>query len=152
MQTVDLYTISAAAELLSTTRQTVYNHIKKDPGTLTTETASGKRLITLQGLAILEERLQNKPGRAAKPEGVDITGNRRNHTALKAEIERVNKLNQVQAAELERLSRLVTDLTSKVSSLEEDKTYLKTQLDKALDKRLTIFDRVIKRLTAGKKE
>lgn len=149
---MDLYTISAAAELLSTTRQTVYNHIKKDPGTLTTETEDGKTLITLQGLAILKERLQNKPGRGAKTAGVDITSDRRNHTALMAEIDRVNKINQVQAAELERLSKSVIDLSSKVASLEEDKTYLKTQLDKALDRRLTIFDRVIKRLTAGKKE
>lgn len=146
---VDLYTVSAAAELLSTTRQTIYNHIKKDPGALTTETADGKRLITLQGLALLKDRLQAKPGRAAK---VDKTGDRQNHTALKAELDRVQRLNQAQAAELERLSRSVMDLTSKAAALEEDKQYLKTQLDKALDRRLTLFDRVIKRLMPGKKD
>lgn len=146
----DLYTVSAAAELLSTTRQTVYNHIKKDPGALTTETADGKRLITLQGLGILKERLQHKPGRAVKGERIDNTAVTQNHAALKTELERLNKLTDTQEKEITRLYDSVKALTVKVEDLESDKVFLKDALNKALD-RGSLWDRLFKRrrLTDG---
>lgn len=143
---MDTYTVSAAAKLLSTTRQTIYNHIRKDPDGLSTQTAGGKTVITLQGLALLRERLATAPG----PVKTDKTDGRQNLTAQQAEIDRLLRVNQTQADELLSLSRTVAELSSKVSALEDDKRDLKALLDKALDRRLTLFDRVIKRLTAGR--
>ena len=147
---MDGYTITAAAALLSTTRQTIYNRIKKDPQSYTVQTADGKTLITLSGLALLKETLQAKPGRHAITVGVDKTDVIRNHTPLQTEIERLQKLTTLQADELNRAYERVQQLSNQIVKLEDDKTFLKTQLDKATDKRLTLWDRVVKRLMPGK--
>ena len=40
---MDAYTITAAAKLLDTTRQTIYRYIQKEPDRYTTTTAQGQR-------------------------------------------------------------------------------------------------------------
>lgn len=147
---MDGYTITAAAALLGTTRQTIYNRIKKDQQSYAVQTADGKTLITLSGLALLKDSLQARPGRHAAAVGVDKTNVIRNHTALQIEIERLQKLTSVQADELNKAYDRVQQLSNTIVKLEDDKAFLKTQLDKATDKRLTLWDRVVKRLMPGK--
>lgn len=144
------YTITKAAALLSTTRQTIYNRIKKNPESYTIETADGKTLITLQGLGLLKESLNATPGRRVSTVEVDKTSALHNHTITLDEIQRLEKVNAAQADELIQVSNRVNEMSSKIVNLEQDKAFLQDALNKALDKRLTLFDRVIKRLTAGK--
>lgn len=128
------YTITKAAALLSTTRQTIYNRIKKNPESYTIETADGKTLITLQGLGLLKESLNATPGRRASTVDTDKTNNRQNHTIPFDEIQRLEKVNAAQADELLKLSNRVNELSSKIVSLEADKAYLQGTLDKAIDR------------------
>jgi len=144
---VDGYTITAAAALLSTTRQTLYNHVNKAPGIYTALMGDGRRLITLQGLALLKDSLQHRPGPSVKAPSIDKAATRQ---TLTDEIDRLTRENALHAAENVELSKTVTDLSRQVETLKADKTYLQAALDKALDRRLTLFDRLIKRLTAGK--
>lgn len=144
------YTITKAAALLSTSRQTIYNRIKKNPESYTIETADGKTLITLQGLGLLKESLNATPGRRVSTVEVDKTSALHNHTITLDEIQRLEKVNAAQADELIQVSNRVNEMSSKIVNLEQDKAFLQDALNKALDKRLTLFDRVIKRLTAGK--
>ena len=149
---MDAYTITAAAKLLDTTRQTIYRYIQKEPDKYTTTTtAQGRQLVSLQGLALLRDELQTKPGRAVQHDTAGQTDTGRNHTPLMDEIKRLEKVNAVQADELTRLSQRVNELSSKVTDLEADKAFLQTQLDKTLDKipdtskRVTFFQKLLGR-------
>ena len=150
-QLMDAYTITAAAKLLDTTRQTIYRYIQKEPDRYTTTTAQGRQVITLQGLALLREELQTKPGRAVQHDTAGQTDTGRNHTPLMDELKRLEKVNAVQADELTRLSQRVNELSSKVTDLEADKAFLQTQLDKMVDKipdtskRVTFFQKLLGR-------
>jgi predicted transcriptional regulator len=145
---VETYTVTAAAKLIGATRQTVYNHIRKDPDGLTIVLPDGKRVITLQGLGILKERLEHKPG---KWTGIDKATDGQNHPVYRVEIDRLTKLVQTQENELNKLADSVKELNVKVKALEEDKAFLKDALNKALD-RGSIWGNLFKRkrLTNGK--
>lgn len=148
---MDAYTITAAAKLLDTTRQTIYRYIQRDAGKYTTISAQGRQLISLQGLALLREELQTKPGRPVQHDTAGQTDTGHNHTPLMDEIKRLEKVNATQADELIKLSQRVIELTGKVTSLEADKAFLQTQLDKMVDKipdtskRVTFFQKLLGR-------
>ena len=148
---MDAYTITAAAKLLDTTRQTIYRYIQKDPTRYTTTTDQGRQLVSLQGLALLRDELQPKPARAVQNDADGQTNTGHDHTTLMNEIKRLEKVNAAQAEELIRLSQRVADLSSKVTDLEADKAFLQTQLDKMVDKipdtskRVTFFQKLLGR-------
>ena len=146
---MDGYTITSAAKLLGTTRQTIYNHVKKKPDQYTTLTADGKTMITLQGLAMLKETLRNRPGPSVKAVVIDKAATRQ---TLTDEIDRLTKETAIHAAENIELSKTVTDLSRQVETLKADKAYLQAALDKALDRHMTLFDRIVKRLMPGKND
>ena len=131
---MDAYTITAAAKLLDTTRQTIYRYIQKDPTRYTTTTDQGRQLVSLQGLALLRDELQTKPGRAVQHDTDGQTNTGHDHTTLMNELKRLEKVNAAQADELIRLSQRVADLSSKVTDLEADKAFLQTTLDKTVEK------------------